>query len=273
VKRVLRAYATLQRDGAKLAAPRKAVADFTPEGVCLEGSIQEFLARCHQVDSLMRGEKPVPAGVGTMLFYGPPGTGKTALARYVAKELKRECLVKRASDLRSCWVGQTEKLIARAFETAEDEGSVLVIDEADSFIYSRDIATHSWETSQVNEFLTALEECRSFCICTTNRRENLDSAAMRRFSHKVAFDYAKPAQILALYGKLLAPLAPGTLTAALEKELLAMDSLTPGDFHAVQARYGSALAGETAVDQAALVAALGREQSLKVDRRERHIGF
>ena len=153
------------------------------------------MERCRRADAAMRRAKDTKAelegGCATMLFYGPPGTGKTALARHIAKTLGRECLVKRASDLLNCYVGNTEKNIARAFREAEKKEAVLVIDEADTFIFSRDTAQRSWETSQVNEFLTNLEECRCFCICTTNRLDDLDSAALRRFSYKVEFTWAK----------------------------------------------------------------------------------
>ena len=108
-------------------------------------------------------------GLGTMLFYGPSGTGKTALARYIAKELGRECLLKRASDLLNPYLGMSEQNVAEAFREAERDGAVLVIDEADTFLFSRDTAQRSWETSLVNEFLTALEECRSFCTTQIGR--------------------------------------------------------------------------------------------------------
>lgn len=58
------------------------------------------------------------------------------------------------------------------------------IDEIDTFLYSQETAIHSWEVSAVNELLTSLEECRCFCICTTNRFKELDAAAVRRFSYK-----------------------------------------------------------------------------------------
>ena len=48
--------------------------------------------------------------------------------------------------------------IASAFYKAEKDGAVLVIDGADTFLYSRETAIRSWETSQINEFLTQLEE-------------------------------------------------------------------------------------------------------------------
>ena len=208
-----------------------------------------------------------------MLFYGPPGTGKTALARHIANALDRECLVKRASDLLSPWVGVAEQQVAEAFMGAEREGAVLVIDEADSFLYSRDTAQRSWETTLVNEFLTALEECRGFCICTTNRRENLDAAAMRRFSHKVPFSYAKTEQLRTLYAKLLLPLCATPLPPDLEKELFLMQSLTPGDFHAVRLQHASFFGGKTAPSHQSLIGSLRREQSLKVERHARRIGF
>ena len=219
----------------------------------------------------MQNDDLVPPGCGTMLFYGPPGTGKTALARYIAQSLNRACIIKRASDLISPWVGSTEQNIAAAFAEAEAEDVVLVIDEADSFIYSRDIATRSWETTQVNEFLTALEECRTFCICTTNRRENLDSAAIRRFSFKVPFTYAKAEQLKTLYGALLAPLVKKRLPENHEAALLGMDMLAPGDFHAVRSQYW--LSEPEELSHQTLIHALQQEQKLKLDKQQRRIGF
>jgi AAA+ superfamily predicted ATPase len=237
VERVLCAHVTLSRDGEKPPRKYEASRDYTLEGVCMAGSAQELLDKCRRVDTLLRDGKSLRPGGGTMLFYGPPGTGKTALARHIAKELDRECTVKRASDLLSMWVGGSEQQVAEAFRESEEDGSVLVIDEADSFIYSRDIAQRSWETSLVNEFLTCLEECRGFCVCTTNRRDNMDAAAMRRFSFKVEFTYARPEQIRALYASLLAPLARRDLYSEEEHALCSMTRLTPGDFHAVRSQY------------------------------------
>ena len=192
-----------------------------------------------------------------MLFYGPPGTGKTALARHIAYELDRECMVRKASDLLNCYVGNTEKNIAEVFRKAEDEGAVLVIDEADTFMYSRDMAAHSWEVSQVNEFLTCLEECKCFCICTTNRLKELDAASVRRFSFKVAFDYSGADQVMALYDSLLKPLCDGELSEGLVSELRAMTRLTPGDFHAVRLQYNSYLSDRSEVSHEVLVVHCG----------------
>lgn len=271
VERVLRAHLTLSNGGAKQRKGGKSGEEYVLDGVCMTGSAEDLLGQCRRVDAMLRDGRPVRPGGATMLFYGPPGTGKTALARHIAKELERECVVKRASDLLSMWVGGTEKNIADAFARAEEKGDVLVIDEADSFIYSRDIAQRSWETSQVNEFLTALEQCRGFCICTTNRRDNMDAAAMRRFSFKMEFTYAGPEQVKALYDALLAPLAASPLSRTEENSLLAMNRLTPGDFNAVKSQRWLDEPGT--VPAAELVEALRREQDMKLDQQARRVGF
>ena len=222
LRRVVDSYETLRRDGGKQRKKIAVAPHYDPKGVSLEGSVDTLVNKLTRVDRMLRSGGELNAGAATMLFYGPPGTGKTALARYLADRMDRECKVVRASDLLGPYVGMTEANIAEAFRDAERDDAVLVIDEADSFLFPREKAAHSWETTQVNEFLTALEECRGFCICTTNRRENMDQAVMRRFSHKIAFTYSKPEQVQALYDALLAPLASEPMSKDLETELLAM---------------------------------------------------
>ena len=77
------------------------------------------------------------ARAGRLCFYGPSGTGKTAYARWLARQLDRPLLVKRASDLMSKWLGKNEKNIARAFHQAEQEDAILLIDEVDNFLRDR----------------------------------------------------------------------------------------------------------------------------------------
>ena len=61
------------------------------------------------------------AGRGfSLCLQGPPGTGKSAFARYLAERLGLEVLQKRASDLLSPWVGETEQRIADAFAEARE---------------------------------------------------------------------------------------------------------------------------------------------------------
>ena len=126
---------------------------------------------------------------------GPPGTGKSAFTRYLAERLGLEVLQKRASDLLSPWVGETEQQIAAAFAEARDAQAFLIFDEADSLLGDRRSAHRSWEVSQVNEMLTWMESHPLPFACTTNFGEHLDPATLRRFVFKVRLDYLAPAQV------------------------------------------------------------------------------
>lgn len=131
----------------------------------------------------------------SLCLYGAPGTGKSAYARYLAERMGIEVVLKRASDLFSKWVGESEKAIAAAFREAEEKGAMLVFDEADSFLQDRKMLSESWEVSQVNEMLTWMESTTIPFVCTTNLMSSLDKASLRRFIFKVKYDYLTPAQV------------------------------------------------------------------------------
>ena len=94
---------------------------------------------------------------GSVLLYGPPGTGKTQFTEYVCQQLGIPLIAKTASDLMSKWVGENEKNIAAAFEEAAAEDACLFLDEADSFLQSREHASAGWEVTRVNELLQKME--------------------------------------------------------------------------------------------------------------------
>jgi len=131
----------------------------------------------------------------SLCLYGEPGTGKSLYARYLADKIGVEVVMKKASDLMSCYVGGTEKNIARAFAEAKDKEAMLIIDEADSFLQNRNNAHRSWEVTQVNEMLTCMESHQYPFVCTTNLINSLDEASLRRFTFKVKFDFLKQEQV------------------------------------------------------------------------------
>ncbi|MFO1226822.1 ATP-binding protein [Roseateles sp.] len=169
-------------------------------------------------------------GAGQMCFYGPPGTGKTALAEHIASELGRPLMVRRASDLSSKYVGETEQNMARMFELAQSEGAVLLLDEADSFLRSRKHAERNYEVSEVNEMLAGMERFAGLFICTTNLFEDLDEAALRRFAFKIRFKPLKPEQRERMFEN-----ETGSAPTPEQRERLALlDHLAHGDFAAVR---------------------------------------
>ncbi|TVR66565.1 MAG: AAA family ATPase [Spirochaetaceae bacterium] len=122
-----------------------------------------------------------------LLLAGPPGGGKTQYALWLSRHLQCDVILKRPSDLLSKYVGDSEKQIAAAFSQAEKSGSVLVIDEADALLYSRETAVRSWEHSQIAEFLQQIQEFEGILIACTNRVEAVDPALRRRFHKHLTF--------------------------------------------------------------------------------------
>jgi transitional endoplasmic reticulum ATPase len=208
----------------------------------------------------------------SLLFYGVPGSGKSHMARYIAQHLGKEIVSKRASDILSKWVGETEQNIRDCFEEAASKEAVLVLDEVDSLIGSRDRAVRSWEISQVNEFLTWMEAHRGIQIYTTNRLMDLDFAALRRFNYKLEFDFLKPEGNLIFYKKILLPLVGSDLEKKLEDELKRIDLLTPGDFRVVKTRF--AFKASDQISHEALISALKEEVKVKqIHSGQKALGF
>ena len=87
-----------------------------------------------------------------------------------------------ASDLVSKYVGETEQAMARMFAEAEEEQAVPLLDEADSFLRSRQRAERHHEVTEVNQMLAGMERFAGIFICTTNLFDQLDEAALRRFT-------------------------------------------------------------------------------------------
>lgn len=208
-------------------------------------------------------------GSGRLLCYGPPGTGKTAFAQHVAQALGRPLVVGRASDVLDKYVGGTEQRIRALFDAARAQDGVLLLDEIDGLLRTRDRAERSWELTQVNELLVQIEAFPGVLIACTNLLETLDPAALRRFDLKVRFDYLRPAQAWALAQSVLADRgvpADDLSRARLER----LTTLTPGDFAAVLRRLRFSGEGLTA---AVLVDALAQECAVKGGAASRGIGF
>lgn len=169
-------------------------------------------------------------GFGRLCLYGASGTGKTAFARWLAEFIDQPLLIKRGSDLISPWVGQTEQNLAQAFAEAEEQQAVLLLDEVDSLLQDRRQASKSWEISQVNEFLVQMESFNGIVVATTNRFEELDQAALRRFDFKMHFDFLTYAQRFALLENVCQQLNLEIDEAQIKTQLQGLNRLCAGDF-------------------------------------------
>lgn len=187
----------------------------------------------------------------SLLLTGEPGTGKTEAVQALARQLGRPLHIKRASDLMSKWVGETEKAIARAFAEARRQGAMLFFDEVDSLLADRQAASQSWEISQVNELLTWMEDHPLPFAAATNHAAKLDPASARRFVFKVEMRALDVARARRAFAHFFGSEAPAALDALV--------GLTLGDF-AVVARQ---LRFTAVIDDRALVDRLRRERAAR----------
>ncbi len=207
-----------------------------------------------------------------LLLHGPPGTGKTAFIHHLGASLNLRVVTRTGSDLLGKYVGETEKNIRNAFVEAGREGAILFLDEIDGLLRTRAGAHQGWEVSQVNEILRQMEDFGGVLACATNFADNLDPAAIRRFTFKLEFGFLTEDGKRTFFRRMFAPLAAGELTPECERRLLGISDLTPGDFCTVRQEFH--YLGDSAT-QDHLLDALERESAAKRGFRvnNRVLGF
>jgi len=257
-----------------LKAVGKEIAGTVPERVTRFD--MEYLNVKGQVDA----EKVVSGlhrlGRGTLLLSGPPGTGKTQLAAEIALRLGRELVYKTASDINTMWFGESERNVARMFTECDPESEVLFLDEADTLLRPRDAAGHRADLAVTAEFLRRIEAFTGVFVCATNHRSELDSALMRRFTFRLAFEPLTLSQRQQMLCETALGWRPdGTATQPdLEHEVLSrlarLDQLTPGDFANVAKRVRSL---QLDLDVGGWLSELEAEHDAKPQGTHASIGF
>lgn len=146
-------------------------------------------------------ERNMPVGVAVLL-YGAPGTGKTETVYQIAKKTGRAIVHVDISETKSCWFGDSEKLIKKVFsdyrktcEIARKKGEkipILLFNEADAVFQKRTDITHAnvakTENAMQNIILEQMESLDGILIATTNLADYMDKAFERRFLFKIAFE-------------------------------------------------------------------------------------
>jgi AAA+ superfamily predicted ATPase len=140
-------------------------------------------------DWKFRDQLPYGRGV-TALFYGPSGTGKTMAAMAIAQRLGIQLLRLDFSRVVSKYIGDTEKNIDCVFTGAQRSGSAILIDEADALVGKRSEvkdAHDRYANIEVAYLLQRMEAFEGLAILTTNLRQSLDSAFLRRLRFIIEF--------------------------------------------------------------------------------------
>ena len=132
------------------------------------------------------------------LFYGSPGTGKTETVYQLARKTCRSILAINVPEIKSKWVGDSEKNIKAVFDRyrllvqRSEVAPILLCNEADAIFGQRmegaQNAVDKMENSIQNIILQEMESLDGVLIATTNLTQNLDAAFERRFLYKICFD-------------------------------------------------------------------------------------
>lgn len=129
----------------------------------------------------------------TALFAGPSGTGKTMAAQVLARSLGLDLYRVDLAGVVSKYIGETEKHLRELFEACERAPVLLLFDEADALFGKRtqvSDARDRYANIEIDYVLQRMEQFDGVAVLTTNRKEDLDSAFVRRL--RFIIDFAPP---------------------------------------------------------------------------------
>lgn len=184
-------------------------------------------------------------GVST-LFAGASGTGKTMAAEVLAGELRLDLYRIDLSSVVSKYIGETEKNLRRVFDAAESGGAILLFDEADALFGKRSEVKDShdrYANIEVSYLLQRMEAYRGLAILTTNMKEALDAAFLRRLRFIVQFPFPDAARRAEIWRRIFPKQTP---TEGIDPCKLARLNMTGGSIRniALNAAFLAADAGE-----------------------------
>ena len=160
--------------------------------------LSQLLEESHYQDICSRLEANGYRTGFTCLFYGAPGTGKTETVLQLARQTGRDIMQVNISQIKSMWVGESEKNIKEIFDNYHAKvekasmAPILLFNEADGIIGRRqegaERAVEKMENSIQNIILQEMENLNGILIATTNLVQNMDKAFERRFLYKIKFN-------------------------------------------------------------------------------------
>ena len=186
-------------------------------------------------------------GLGiSALFAGSSGTGKTMAAEVLANELRLDLYRIDLSAVVSKYIGETEKNLRRVFDAAEEGGAILLFDEADALFGKRSEVKDShdrYANIEVSYLLQRMESYRGLAILTTNLKNAIDSAFVRRIRFIVQFPFPDASQRERIWRRIFPAQTP---TEGLDTTKLAALNVAGGHIRniALGAAFFAADAGE-----------------------------
>jgi hypothetical protein len=166
----------------------------------------------HRVYELWGFAAKSSRGLGiTALFSGGSGTGKTFAAEVLAAELRLDLYRIDLSQVVSKYIGETEKNLRRVFDAAEGSGSILLFDEADALFGKRSEVKDSHDrfaNVEISYLLQRMEAYRGLAILTTNQKQALDPAFLRRIRFVVSFPFPGPVERAELWRRVFPQATP-----------------------------------------------------------------
>ncbi|EFH84855.1 ATP-binding protein [Ktedonobacter racemifer] len=214
-------------------------------------------------------------GLGiSALFAGMSGTGKTLAAEVLAHELRLDLYHIDLSSIVSKYIGETEKNLRRVFDAAEEGGAILLFDEADALFGKRSEVKDShdrYANIEVSYLLQRMEAYRGLAILTTNMKNALDAAFLRRIRFIVQFPFPDAVQRAEIWRRIFPPATP---TERLDVGKLARLNVTGGNIRniALSAAFLAANAGEPVRMKHLVQAARGEYAKLEKPLTESEIG-
>ncbi len=214
-------------------------------------------------------------GLGiSSLFAGASGTGKTMAAEVLANELRLDLYRIDLSQVVSKYIGETEKNLRRVFDAAEEGGAILLFDEADALFGKRSEVKDShdrYANIEVSYLLQRMETYRGLAILTTNMKQALDPAFLRRIRFVVQFPFPDATQRAEIWRRIF---PAGTPIDGLNLDRLSRLNVAGGNIRniALNAAFLAADAGEPVRMTHLLRAARGEYAKIEKPLTESEIG-
>jgi hypothetical protein len=206
-------------------------------------------------------------GLGvTVLFSGVSGTGKTLAAEVIANELRLDLYRIDLSGVVSKYIGETEKNLRRVFDAAEESGAILLFDEADALFGKRSEVKDShdrYANIEVSYLLQRMEAYRGMAILTTNLRDSLDSAFLRRIRFAVQFPFPGPDERREIWRRIFPSALP---TSNLSIEKLARLTVAGGNIRNIALNAAFGAARESSAVTMTHILAAARGEYLKLEK-------